>query len=61
MELPQPVLNYSATNGTLIFGTGVLRQTFTVPILSGIPGEEDKTVHLNLFHAQGGHIPGHTK
>ena len=47
-------VDYQATSGTLSFGPGVTRQTFTVPILADSQAEGDEAVAMTLSNPVGG-------
>ena len=47
-------IDYTATNGTVTFGVGVLTNTFAIPILETSPLETNQTVKLTLSNPQGG-------
>jgi hypothetical protein len=47
-------LDYTATNGTVTFGVGVLTNIFAIPILETSPLETNQTVKLTLSNPQGG-------
>jgi hypothetical protein len=53
--------DYTATNGTLVFGPGVMSQSFTVPILADGLGEGSETLLLTLTNATGGAVLGTPK
>jgi hypothetical protein len=46
--------DYQPTTGTLVFGPGVITQTFSIPIINDTAVEGDETVNLNLSNVQGG-------
>src|SRR5262249_24338865 len=48
--------DYTATNGTLVFGPGVMSQSFTIPILPDSLGEGNETLLLTLTNATGGAV-----
>ena len=47
-------LDYTATSGTLTFGSGVSQQSFTVPVINDVVDESDETVNLSLSNPSGG-------
>ena len=46
-------VDYTATNGTVMFATGILTNTFVVPILPSGPFSTNQTVNLTLANPQG--------
>jgi hypothetical protein len=53
--------DYTATNGTLTFGPGVMSQSFTLPILPDGLGEGSETLFVTLTNATGGAVLGTPK
>ena len=50
--------DYTAQSGSLVFGVGETRKSFTVPIRADTLVEEDETVNLTLSNPTGGAILG---
>jgi bacillolysin len=50
--------DYTAQNGTLTFGPGVMSQSFAIPIVNDTKGENDETVRLTLSSPTGGAVLG---
>ena len=51
-------VNYTATNGSLVFNAGVLTRTFAVRVTDDAVPLGDKTVNLHLFNATSGAVLG---
>ena len=57
-ETAVPGLDYTSTNGTLIFGPGIITKTITVPIINNTVFTSSAVFHVALANPSGGAVLG---